>query len=195
MINRVVLVGRITKDLELKHTQSQNPVAFVSFTLAVNRNFSNQNGEKDADFIRCTAWRKTAENLAKFMGKGNLIGLEGRIQTSFKEDASGKREFFVDVVADNVQFLEKSNQQTSSEGSYSQTGQQGYGQPGPSYQQQSPGYGDGNQQSGYQQGGYQQGSYQQGGYQQTSYQPSGNVGQQYVPNATNAYPSDDDLPF
>ena len=79
MINRVVLVGRLTKDPELKYSQQGVPIA--RFTIAVNRIHTNQNGERDADFIGCVAFRKTAENLANYQRKGNLIGVDGRIQT------------------------------------------------------------------------------------------------------------------
>ncbi|WP_042478405.1 single-stranded DNA-binding protein [Bacillus ndiopicus] len=104
MINRVVLVGRLTKDPELRYTPSGVPMA--RFTVAVNRTFSNQQGEREADFISCLAWRKQAENLANFMRKGSLIGVEGRIQTGSYEGQDGKRVYTTDVVADAVQFLE-----------------------------------------------------------------------------------------
>jgi len=104
MINRVVLVGRLTKDPELRYTP--NGIASTRFTVAVNRTFSNQQGEKEADFISCVAWRKQAENLANFMKKGSLIGVEGRIQTGSYEGQDGKRVYTTDVVADSVQFLE-----------------------------------------------------------------------------------------
>lgn len=104
MINRTVLVGRLTKDPELKYTPSGVPM--VRFTLAVNRPFSNQQGEKEADFINCIAWRKQAENLSNFMKKGNMVGIEGRIQTGSFEGQDGKRVFTTDVIADSIQFLE-----------------------------------------------------------------------------------------
>lgn len=104
MINRVVLVGRLTKDPELHYTP--NGIASTRFTVAVNRAFSNQQGEREADFIQCVAWRKQAENLANFMRKGSLIGVEGRIQTGSYEGKDGKRVYTTDVVADSVQFLE-----------------------------------------------------------------------------------------
>lgn len=85
MINRIVLVGRLTKDPELRYTP--NEIASCRFTVAVNRTFQNQQGEREADFISCKAWRKQAENLANFMKKGSLIGLEGRIQTGSYEGA------------------------------------------------------------------------------------------------------------
>lgn len=107
MINNVTLVGRLTRDIELKHTQSG--VAVTSFTLAVNRPFKNQQGENEADFINCVAWRKQAENAARFLGKGSLIGIEGRIETRNYDDKDGKRVFVTEVVADRIQFLETKN--------------------------------------------------------------------------------------
>jgi len=110
MMNRVILVGRITKDPEMKSTQSN--IAVVTFTLAVNRQFSDQSGEKQADFIQCVVWRKQAENLARFVKKGALLGVEGRIQTRQYESDNGTR-YVTEVVCDSVQFLESkgSNQQ------------------------------------------------------------------------------------
>ena len=104
MINRVVLVGRLTKDPELRYTPSG--VAMARFTLAVNRTFSNQQGEREADFINCVVWRKQAENTANFLKKGSLAGVEGRIQTGSYEGQDGKRVYTTEVVADSVQFLE-----------------------------------------------------------------------------------------
>jgi single-strand DNA-binding protein len=103
MMNRVILVGRITKDPEVKSTQSNIPV--VTFTLAVNRQFSDQSGEKQADFIQCVVWRKQAENLARYVKKGALLGVEGRIQTRQYEADNGTR-YVTEVVCDSVQFLE-----------------------------------------------------------------------------------------
>lgn len=104
MINRVVLVGRLTKDPELKYTP--NGVAVATFTLAVNRTFANQQGEREADFINCVVWRKQAENVANFLKKGSLAGAEGRLQTRNYEGQDGKRVYVTEVVADSVQFLE-----------------------------------------------------------------------------------------
>ena len=104
MINNVVLVGRMTKDPELRYTPSGIPMA--RFTIAVNRTFTGQSGEREADFIGCIAWRKQAENLANFMKKGSLIGVEGRIQTGSFEGQDGKRVYTTDVIADAIQFLE-----------------------------------------------------------------------------------------
>lgn len=111
MINRVVLVGRLTKDVDLKYTPSG--IAMARFTLAVNRTFSNQQGEREADFINCLVWRKQAENAANYLSKGSLAGVEGRIQTGSYEGQDGKRVYTTDVVADSVQFLEPKNGQAT----------------------------------------------------------------------------------
>lgn len=140
MINRVVLVGRLTKDPELKYTQSG--VAVCRFTLAVNRTFSNQSGEREADFVNCVTWRKQAENTANFLRKGSLTGIEGRIQTSSFDGQDGKRVFMTEVVADSVQFLEpKSNRQEQPNNSYqAPPPSQQYSQQGrePYYSQHAP---------------------------------------------------------
>ncbi|CAH2714655.1 Single-stranded DNA-binding protein A [Neobacillus rhizosphaerae] len=104
MMNRVVLVGRLTKDPELRYTPNGVPVA--TFTLAVNRTFSNQQGEREADFINCVIWRKPAENVANFLKKGSLAGVDGRIQTRNYEGQDGKRVYVTEVQAESVQFLE-----------------------------------------------------------------------------------------
>lgn len=104
MINNVVLVGRMTKDAELRYTPSQ--VAVATFTLAVNRTFKSQNGEREADFINCVIWRQPAENLANWAKKGALIGVTGRIQTRNYENQQGQRVYVTEVVADNFQMLE-----------------------------------------------------------------------------------------
>lgn len=103
MINRVILVGRITKDPELKMTQAN--IGVVTFTLAVNRQFTDQSGERQADFIQCVVWRKQAENLARFVKKGALLGVEGRIQTRQYEAENGMR-YVTEVLCDSIQFLE-----------------------------------------------------------------------------------------
>ncbi|MDQ0158829.1 single-strand DNA-binding protein [Alkalibacillus salilacus] len=110
MLNRSVLVGRLTKDPDLRYTQSGTAVA--NFTLAVNRPFRNQDGEQEADFINCVIWRKPAENLANYMGKGSMVGVDGRIATRSYDNQEGKRIFITEVVAESVQFLEskQSNQ-------------------------------------------------------------------------------------
>lgn len=107
MINRVILVGRLTKDPELRYTPSG--VAVATFTLAVNRPFTNQQGERETDFINCVVWRKQAENVANFLRKGNLAGVDGRLQTRSYEGQDGKRVYVTEVVAESVQFLEPKN--------------------------------------------------------------------------------------
>lgn len=104
MMNRVILVGRLTKDPELRYTPSGVPVA--TFTLAVNRAFSNQEGEREADFINCVVWRKPAENAANYLKKGSLAGVDGRLQTRNYEGSDGKRIYVTEIVAESVQFLE-----------------------------------------------------------------------------------------
>lgn len=104
MINRVVLVGRLTKDPELRYTPNGVPVA--TFTLAVNRPFANAQGEREADFILCVVWRKAAENVANFLKKGSLAGVDGRIQTRSYDNQEGRRVYVTEVVAESVQFLE-----------------------------------------------------------------------------------------
>lgn len=126
MLNRVVLVGRLVKDPEMKYTQSG--VAVTTITLAVNRPFKNQSGENEADFIRCIVWRKQAENVANYLSKGSLAGVDGRIQTRNYDDRDGKRVFMTEVVAESVQFLEskKSTNEGTYEGNYNKTNDQNY---------------------------------------------------------------------
>lgn len=190
MINRVVLVGRLTKDPELNYTPSG--VAKATFTLAVNRTFSNQQGEREADFIRVTVWRKQAENSANFLKKGHLAGVEGRIQTGSYEGADGKKVFTTDVIADSVQFLEpKSNNGQGSNSNQSQQSSNNGSANGQSYQQQQ----SNTQQQSNQYQQQQQYSGNAGGGQQQQY------GNQQQPPYFNEYPngpievSDDDLPF
>ncbi|PIC59080.1 single-stranded DNA-binding protein [Sporosarcina sp. P12(2017)] len=111
MINRVVLVGRLTKDPELKYTQGG--IAVCRFTLACNRPFKSEGGEQQADFIQCVAWRKQAENISNFLNKGSLAGVDGRIQTGSFEGQDGKRVYTTEVVADSTQFLEPKSSNTN----------------------------------------------------------------------------------
>lgn len=113
MINRAVLTGRLTRNPELKYTQSGTAV--VSFTLAVTRQFKNQQGEREADFINCVIWRKSAESFANFTHKGSLVGVEGRIQTRNYENQQGERVYITEVVADSFALLESKNTQNSSQ--------------------------------------------------------------------------------
>ena len=121
MINNVTLVGRLTKDVELKYTPAN--VANVSFTLAVNRTFKNANGEREADFINCVIWRQAAENFANWVKKGALIGITGRIQTRNYENQQGQRVYITEVIAENFQMLE-SRQQGQSQGGQQATQKQ-----------------------------------------------------------------------
>ena len=104
MINRVVLTGRLTRDVDLRYTQGGAAVA--TFTLAVDRRFTNQQGEREADFISCVIWRKSAENFANFFHKGSLVGIEGRVQTRNYENQQGQRVYVTEVVVENFSFLE-----------------------------------------------------------------------------------------
>ena len=113
MINNAVLVGRMTRDAELRYTP-QN-VAVATFTLAVNRTFKSQNGEREADFINCVMWRQQAENLANWAKKGSLIGVTGRIQTRSYDNQQGQRVYVTEVVAETFQMLESRNQQSSND--------------------------------------------------------------------------------
>ncbi len=109
MINNVVLIGRLTKDVELKYTPANQAVA--QFALAVNRTFKNANGERETDFINVVIWRQSAENFAKLAKKGALIGITGRIQTRNYENQQGQRVYVTEVIAENFQILESRNQQ------------------------------------------------------------------------------------
>ncbi|MHD0383374.1 single-stranded DNA-binding protein [Staphylococcus simulans] len=111
MLNRVVLVGRLTKDPEFRTTPSGVDVA--TFTLAVNRNFKSKNGEQQADFINCVVFRKQAENVNNYLNKGSLAGVDGRLQSRSYENNEGRRVFVTEVVCDSVQFLEPKNTQSS----------------------------------------------------------------------------------
>ena len=104
MLNSACLVGRLTSDPELRHTPSN--VAVATFSLAVNRNFKNQAGEREADFINCVIWRQQAENLANWAKKGALIGVTGRIQTRSYDNQQGQRVYVTEVVAESFQLLE-----------------------------------------------------------------------------------------
>lgn len=120
MINNVVLVGRMTRDAELRYTPSNQAVA--TFSLAVNRNFKNQSGEREADFINCVIWRQQAENLANW-AKGALVGITGRIQTRNYENQQGQRVYVTEVVAESFQLLEsRATREGGSSNSYNNGG-------------------------------------------------------------------------
>ncbi|PTL00211.1 single-stranded DNA-binding protein [Staphylococcus haemolyticus] len=121
MLNRVVLAGRLTKDPEFRTTQ--NGVSVANFTLAVNRNFKNKNGEQQADFINVVVFRQQADNVNNYLSKGNLAGVDGRIQSRSYENKEGQRVFVTEVVADSVQFLEPKNNNQQNNQPQQQRGQ------------------------------------------------------------------------
>ncbi|PSL45924.1 single-strand binding protein [Salsuginibacillus halophilus] len=164
MINRVVLVGRLTRDPELRYTP--NGVAVCNFGIAINRPFTNQQGEREADFFNCVVWRKQAENVANYLKKGSLAGIDGRLQSRSYENNEGRRVNVVEVQGESVQFLETRN----SGGGGGQRGDDMYGDPPP---------------SGYSGGG---GQGQQGGQNLGNNDPFANQGKPIDI-------SDDDLPF
>lgn len=166
-INNVTLVGRLTKDVELKYTQGGMAVA--KFILAVNRQFK-KDGQPEADFITCTAFNKTAENLANFMRKGSQIGVIGSIQTGSYDDKDGKRVYTTDVICNNIQFLESRSDQQ-------QGGQQYNGQSQRQYQQQ------------------QTTQQNYNGPQNNGYQNNQQFDDPFKNGANNQPMNDDDLPF
>lgn len=123
-MNKAILIGRLTKDIELKKTQSGTSV--TSFTVAVNRTYQSQDSNQPtADFINCVAWNRTAELMAQYVGKGSQVAIEGRIQTRNYENQEGRRIYVTEIVADRVQFLDSrgsrpaSGYQADSPSSYS----------------------------------------------------------------------------
>ncbi|HDT6323534.1 TPA: single-stranded DNA-binding protein [Staphylococcus aureus] len=118
MLNRTVLVGRLTKDPELRSTP--NGVNVGTFTLAVNRTFTNAQGEREADFINVVVFKKQAENVKNYLSKGSLAGVDGRLQTRSYDNKEGQRVFVTEVVADSVQFLEPKNNNQQQNNNYQQ---------------------------------------------------------------------------
>ena len=125
MTNNVVLVGRLVRNVELRQTSTGKEMTY--FTLAVNRNFKNEQGVQAADFIGCVAFGKTAENMARFLGKGSLISVEGRISTRNFQGNDGKTVYVTEVVASSITFLESKKQQGNTT-QYGQTQNSGYSQ-------------------------------------------------------------------
>lgn len=167
MINNVTLVGRLTAAPDLRKTPSN--VSALQGTLAVNRNFKNQNGEREADFINFQAWRGTADIIAEYCGKGSLIGITGRIQTRNYENQQGQRVYVTEVVADSVALLESRNSQGSQQ----------------------------NQGNSFQNGNSSKGGNVNNGYNQQPQQQGPNFARDSSPYGnTNPFDiSDDDLPF
>ena len=118
MINRVILVGRLTKDPEYR--QTPNGIDVANFTLAINRNFKSKNGEQQADFINVVVFRNQAQNVNNYLSKGSLAGVDGRIQSRSYDNNEGRRVFVTEVVADNVQFLDSGNKNNNQKGNYQQ---------------------------------------------------------------------------
>ena len=102
-MNKVILIGRLSQDPEMRTTP--NGVATTTFSVAVSRNFTNQNGERETDFFRCVAWRKQAENIAKYTQKGSQVAVEGRLQNRSYDAQDGTKRYVTEVIADNVSFL------------------------------------------------------------------------------------------
>jgi len=114
MLNRVILIGRLSRDPDMRYSPSG--VACTTFTLAVDRSFTNNNGEREADFIPVVVWRKLAENCAEYLRKGRLCAVEGRIQVRHYDNNEGKRVYVTEVVADNVRFLERAQENSENRG-------------------------------------------------------------------------------
>jgi single-strand DNA-binding protein len=124
VLNRVVLIGRLTRDPELRYTP--NGVAVTTFSLAVDRPFTNQQGERGTDFINIVTWRGLAENCANYLKKGRLAAVDGRLQIRNYENNEGRKVYVTEIVADNVRFLESAQggSQGSQNNQYSSTGQE-----------------------------------------------------------------------
>lgn len=114
MLNRVILIGRLSRDPDMRYTP--NGIATTTFTLAVERPFTNQSGQREADFINIVTWRQLAENCANYLKKGSLVAVEGRIQVRHYDNNEGKRVYVTEVVADNVRFLESGRRDRAGEG-------------------------------------------------------------------------------
>lgn len=174
MINNVVLVGRLTKDIDLKYTASGTAVG--TFNIAVNRNFTDQSGEKKSDFINCVIWRKSAENMANFTRKGSLVGITGRIQTRNYDNQQGQRVYVTEVVADSFTLLEP--KQTTEQRPLENT-----------YQNQAP-----PQQNQQESSGPMDAS-KTGNYKYNSFDQFNNTPDPFSGNGDSIDISDDDLPF
>ena len=111
-MNKVFLIGRLTRDPELRYTGNNTAVA--SFALAVQRNFANQQGEREADFFNITVWRKQAENVKNYLTQGSQVAIEGRLQTRSYDDANGQKRYVTEVIADNVEFIGSRNSSNNS---------------------------------------------------------------------------------
>ena len=170
-MNKVILMGRLTRNPDVRYSQGEKATCVARYSLAVNRRF-RRDGEPDADFINCVAFGKLAEFAEKYLKQGTKIVISGRIQTGNYTNRDGVKVYTTDVVVEEQEFAESKSSEGSGQG-YQQAPQGGYQQQPP---QQMPPQG-GYQQQAPQQGGYQQQAPQQGGYQQTASQqmpPQGN---------------------
>ncbi|GBG93663.1 single-stranded DNA-binding protein [Ligilactobacillus salitolerans] len=176
MINRAVLVGRLTRDPDLRYTSSGAAVA--SFTLAVDRPFTNRSGDREADFINCVMWRKAAENFANFTHKGSMVGIDGRIQTRNYENQQGNRVYVTEIVADNFALLESKSQADQYRQQHPQENNSAPSSQRSSQQNNNP---------------YGNPANNQGGYQDQN--NSDNSRDPFADNGQQIDISDDDLPF
>jgi single-strand DNA-binding protein len=119
-MNKVFLIGRLTRDTELRYTGNNTAVA--SFSIAVNRNFTNQSGEREADFINIVVWRKQAENVKNYLSQGSQVAIDGSIQTRSYDDANGQKRYVTEVVANNVEFLGSKGSSNNSSNANSSNG-------------------------------------------------------------------------
>ena len=111
-MNKVILIGRLTKDVELRYTQTNN-TAVASFSLAVNRKFVKPGEERQADFFNIIAWNKLAENISKYLFKGNQVAISGRLETRSWDDPNGQKHYVTEVIAEEVDFIESKNKQNN----------------------------------------------------------------------------------
>jgi single-strand DNA-binding protein len=190
-MNRVVLVGRLTRDPELRTSGSGN--SFVNFSVAVNRNYTSNSGEREADFINCIAFNKQAENLCRYIRKGGLVGIDGRLQTRSYTAQDNTKRTVMEVICDTINFLEPKNAGAprSTGNDYDYMDYSPYDMPStPS----APRYNNN-----YQQGNGYQNNYQNNGYQnpQNNYQrPQNNGPKDLADEIQNQFGiTDDDLPF
>ena len=124
-MNKIMLIGRLVKDPDLRYTQGGTAVA--NFTLAVNRRFANQSGEREADFINCQAWQKTAEFIAQWFGKGQQMALEGRLQVRSYDGNDGQKRWVTEVVAEQIEFVGSKGNGSNSNNASGNSGAGGYG--------------------------------------------------------------------
>lgn len=182
-MNKAILIGNLTADPEVRTTTTGIPVA--TFTVAINRTFTNQSGEREADFIRCVSFRKQAENIGRYLRKGSKVAVEGRIQTGSYDAPDGTKRYTTEIICDNVQFLDSRNQQDT-----------GYGADNNS------GYGGNNYNQNQNQNPYQQNQFQQSrnqgfnnNYTNQNYQQTQQNQDDFFDNSSDIDISEDDLPF